>query len=107
MTEDKLRRGDFRYIEKLLYDQKTHESAIHVLESELKEVLEDLLPSSTASFVDMSESKGEAISQPERWAIKREENHRVKDLRYEISKRKRHQRAISEAMGHLVKLPTT
>lgn len=93
--------ADFRFCERLLYQQKTHETAIRELEAELSELLEDLLPSSTASFVDMSESKGEMISQPERWTIKRDENLRVKDLRYEIQKRKRHKAAISEAMRYL------
>ena len=92
--------ADFRFCERLLYQQKTHETAIRELEAELSELLEDLLPSSTASFVDMSESKGEMISQPERWTIKRDENLRVKDLRYEIAKRKRHRAAISEAMRY-------
>lgn len=92
--------ADFRFCERLLYQQKTHETAIRELEAELSELLEDLLPSSTASFVDMSESKGEMISQPERWTIKRDENLRVKDLRYEIAKRKRHRAAISEVMRY-------
>jgi hypothetical protein len=100
-TEDKLSYNDFRFVESLLYDQKTHDTAIAELEAELTELLDNLLPSSTASFVDMSESKGEAISQPERWAIKRDENLRVKYLRGRIAERKRHKRAISEAMRYL------
>lgn len=101
MTEDKLSNRDFAFVEKLLYEQKSHDTAIAELESELKELLDDLLPSSTASFVDTSKSKGEMISQPERWTIKRDENLRVKFLRGRIAERKRHKRAISEARQSL------
>jgi hypothetical protein len=101
VTEDKLSNRDFAFVERLLYDQKSHDTAIAELEAELTELLDNLLPSSTASFVDMSESKGEMISQPERWAIKRDENLRVKYLRGRIAERKRHKRAISEARTSL------
>lgn len=99
--EDKLTGGNFRYVEALLYSQKTHDSAIAELEAELEQLLEDLLPSATASYVDMSEPKGEADSQPEKWTIKREENVRVKHLRGRIKERKRHKAAISAARQSL------
>ena len=99
--EDNLTRGNFRYIEDLLRMQKTHDSAIAELEAELAELLEDLLPGGTGSFVDMTASKGETDSQPEAWTIKRDENLRVRDLRQDITRRKRHKAAVSEAMRYL------
>ena len=99
--EDKLTGGNFRYVEALLYSQKTHDSAIAELEAELEQLLEDLLPSATASYVDMSEPKGEAESQPEKWTIKRDENLRVKYLKGKIAERKRHRAAVTEARQSL------
>ena len=100
--EDSLTRGNFRYIEALLYAQKTHDTAVAELEAELSEVLEDLLPGGTSSFVDMTEAKGgETDSQPEAWTIKREENLRVKEIRAEIAKRKRRRAAVSAARQSL------
>lgn len=100
-TEENIIKNDFRFIEKLLYDYKTHATAISELEAELADVLEDLLPSASASYADMSESKGEMESQPEKWTVKRDENLRVKYLRGRITERKRHQAAIAAARESL------
>jgi hypothetical protein len=87
-TGEKLHKNDFRFVEKLLYDQKTHDTAIAELEAEMAEILENLLPGGTGSYVDMTTAKGQPeFTQPEAWAIKREENLRVKDLRQEITRR--------------------
>ncbi len=97
MIENKLNKNDFRFVEKLLYDYKTHDTAIAEMEAEIKEILGNLYPSATASFVNLAEPKGEMDSQPEAWTIKRDENLRVKYLRGRIAERKRHQKAIKEA----------
>ena len=101
MIEDKLQKNDFRFVEKLLYDQKTHDTAIAELEAEIAEILENLLPGGSGSYVDMSEPKGQADSQPEAWAIKRDENLRVRYLRGRIAERKRHKAAIAAARESL------
>ena len=101
LTEIELSRGDFRYIEALLYAQKTHDTAIAELEAQLAEVLDDLLPGSSGSYVDMTAAKCEADSQPEAWTIRRDENIRVKELRTEIAKRKRRRAAVSAARQSL------
>ncbi len=101
-TGEKLHKNDFRFVEKLLYDQKTHDTAIAELEAEMAEILENLLPGGTGSYVDMSTAKGQPeFTQPEAWAIKREENLRVRYLRGRIAERKRHQKAIKEARESL------
>jgi len=98
----KLRPSDYRYIEKMLYEQKTQESAICELEAELEEILGDLFPGGSGSYVDMTTAKGQPeFTQPEAWVIKREENLRVKDLRQEITRRKRHQAVVGEAMKYM------
>lgn len=98
----KLRPSDYRYIEKMLYEQKTQESAIRELEAELEEILGDLFPGGSGSYVDMTTAKGQPeFTQPEAWVIKREENLRVKDLRQEITRRKRHQAVVGEAMKYM------
>ena len=101
MTEIELSRGDFRYIEALLYAQKTHDTAIAELEAQLLEVLDELLPGGSGSYVDMTAAKGETDSQPEAWTIKRDENFKVKELRTEIAKRKRRRAAVSAARQSL------
>ena len=101
-TGDKLHKNDFRFVEKLLYDQKTHDTAIAELEAEMAEILESLLPGGTNSYVDMSTAKGRPeFTQPEAWAIKREENLRVRYLRGRIAERKRHKEAILKARESL------
>lgn len=101
-TGDKLHKNDFRFVEKLLYDQKTHDTAIAELEAEVAEILENLLPGGTGSFVDMSTAKGQPeFTQPEVWTIKRDENLRVRYLKGRIAERKRHQAAIRAARESL------
>ena len=101
MAEDKLTRGNFRYVEALLYAQKTHDTAIAELEAQLLEVLDELLPGGSGSYVDMTAAKGDTDSQPENWTIKRDENLRVRELRTEIAKRKRRRAAVSAARQSL------
>ena len=101
-TGEKLHKNDFRFVEKLLYDQKTHDTAIAELEAEMAEILENLLPGGTGCYVDMSTAKGQPeFTQPEAWAIKREENLRVRYLRGRIAERKRHQAVVDEAMKYM------
>ena len=101
LIEDKLHKNDFRFVERLLYDQKTHDTAIAEMEAEVQEILSNLFPSATASFVNLAEPKGETVSQPEAWTVKRDENLRVRYLRGRIAERKRHQAAIRAARESL------
>ena len=99
---DKLPENILRFTEKLLYEQRSHDTAIMMLEGELQDVLESLIPASSASVVDMTASKsGDKHSQPEEYVIRQEENLHVKYLRSRIAERKRHQKAISEAVAAL------
>ena len=89
---------DYRYIEKLLYMQKTHCAAIAELQAELA----DMLPSATASFVRFSHNSGMGeLTQPEREAERLLHSTRGKYIQQEIKRRKRQQRAISQAMRTL------
>lgn len=96
VAQNKLLRSDYRWVEKLLYMQKTHKAAIAELEAEM----EDMMPSASASIVtfDHNTKNVRGDSQPEKWAVKRSESMRAKEIHGEIRKRKRHQKAISEAM---------
>lgn len=95
---NKLRDGDFRFVERLLYDQKTHDTAIAELQAEL----DDMIPSASASVVVFDHnSKGAELTQPERVADKRLHSIRGRYLHEEITKRRRHQQAVSEAMAAL------
>ena len=101
MIREKIGKHDFRFVEKLLYDYKTHDTAIKEMEAEMQGILENMFPNASASYVDMSEPKGETDSQPEAWTIKRDENLRVRYLRGRIAERKRHKAAIAEARESL------
>ena len=98
MTEIKLRDSDFRYIEKLLYDQKTHDEMIEQLEQEL----EDMLPAYSKSVIKFSHDKPhKQTSQPEDYAIERNESIRAIEIKEEINKRKRQKSAVSEATKYM------
>lgn len=101
MIREKIGKHDFRFVEKLLYDYKTHDTAIKEMEAEMQGILENMFPNASASYVDMSEPKGETDSQPEAWTIKRDENLRVRYLRGRIAERKRHKAAIAAARESL------
>ena len=95
---EKIPKSDYRFVEKLLYQQKTHDTAIAELEAEL----DDMLPSSTSSFVVFDHNpKGSELTEPERIVDKRLYSVRGKYLQEEIARRKRHKKAISEAMKAL------
>ena len=95
---DKLMDSDFRWVEKLLYQQKTHNTAIAELEAEL----EDMLPSCSTSIVRFSHDKPHRLnSQPEAGAIKLNDSMRAKEIHGEIRRRKRHKVAISAARESL------
>jgi len=94
-----LRDNDFRFIERLLYDYVTHETAINELERELSDLLESLMPSPRAA--SMSDMPGirdsEIASEPEKYAIRIDEHLYVKYLRRHIKERRCHQSVILRA----------
>ena len=95
---EKISKSDYRFVEKLLYQQKTHDTAIAELQAEI----DDMIPSASASFVVFDHNpKGSELTQPERIVDKRLYSVRGKYLQEEIARRKRHKRAISEAMKAL------
>lgn len=90
-----MRSDKYRYVEKLLYLQKTHGAAI----AELQVELADTMPSATASFVRFSHnSSSSELTQPEREAERMLHSKRGKYIQQEIRRRKRQQQAISDAM---------
>ena len=96
--EVKLRDGDFKFIERLLYDQKRHDSVIAELEAEL----DDMLPDYSKSLVRFSHNpKNRESSEPEEWTIIRNESLRAKEIIGELRRRKRHRQAVSKAMESL------
>ena len=106
MKRKKLQSGDYRFVEKLLYDQKTNKTAIAELEAALK----GMIPSATSLFVTLSHNqhsqKNFELTQPERIADKRLYSVRGKYLQSEIKRRRRHQDAICEAMNALSDVET-
>ena len=95
---DKLPSADYRFIERLLYQQKTHDTVIAELQAEM----DALMPSATASVVTFSHNRGASeLTQPERIADKRLYSIKGRYLTEEIARRRRHQKAISEAMKAL------
>ena len=95
---EKIPKGDYRFIERLLYQQKTHDTVIAELQAEM----DALMPSATASVVTFSHNRGASeLTQPERIADKRLYSIKGRYLTEEIARRRRHQKAISEAMQAL------
>ncbi|UNC91683.1 hypothetical protein [Candidatus Contubernalis alkaliaceticus] len=94
MTEEKLCEADFRFIEKLLYEYKTYDTAIEQMEAELAE----MYPSGPGSVLDLTNIQGHSdSSEPERWTIKRNESLRAKFLLGRIQEKKRHRKAMARA----------
>ena len=97
MKNKKLKDGDYRFIEKLLYDQKTHKTAI----AELEAALENVIPSATSSFVTFSRNqKNPKLTEPERIVDKRLHSVKGKYIQGEIKRRRRHQDEIKRRRRH-------
>lgn len=95
---EKIPKSDYRFVERLLYQQKTHDTAIKELQAELDE----MLPSASSSIVTFDHNqKNPQLTQPERIAEKRLHSVRGKYLQEEIARRKRHKKAIDEALNAL------
>lgn len=91
---EKMPQGDYRFTERLLYQQKTHDTAIAELQAELDDMIS---AASSAATTDGKRGKAE-LTGPERMTEKRLFSVRGKYLQEEIARRKRHQKAVSEAM---------
>lgn len=101
MEDRLLTDGDIRYIERILYDQHSQDTAIAAMEAEIEEAMASMTEIKSTSYVDMSRSRGtgdDTCTQPESWAIQRTENLRVKYLQGKIAEKKRHREAVSRAM---------
>ncbi len=99
VVTDKLCDADFRFAEKLLYEYVTHDTAIAELQAELDSMIPDYSRSVVKFDHNTKNTHGE--SEPEKWAIKRNESIRGKYLQNRIAERKRHQKAIREARQSL------
>lgn len=102
-VEDKLRDSDIRFIEKLLYEQKSHESAIAELEAQIRDIYARLTVIGSTSVVDMSKPKVQSeFTQPESFVSRQEQdNLRIKYLRGRIAERERHQATINAALDSM------
>ena len=97
MKPEKISRSDYGFVERLLYQQKTHDTAIAELQAEL----DDMLPSCSVSVVPLSYGGTKPLTETERIADKRLYSIKGRYLTEEIARRRRHQKAISEAMKTL------
>ena len=96
LVEERLTANDFRFVEKLLYEYKSYDSAIRALEEEL----DDMMPSASASVVSFDHNTANLhpeFTQPEKWAIKRNESLRGKQLHSRVREKRRHRDAIKRA----------
>jgi len=109
MTLEKERRW-FKKTERLLYDYKTYDSAIRVLEAERQAIAgsldEDIMPQMTANVSVGAKRNAKALfgtSQTERWGIKRAEisRRRVEQIDKSLIIRKSRRDAIKEARRNL------
>ena len=102
--EPRLRDNEFRYIEKILYDYGTYNTAIKALQAELDAVLAELLPGPKGASMNPDPgimSTDEKSSEPERWTIKRDQNSYVRYLRERIEERNRHNEIVEAALPTL------
>ena len=91
-----LQSSNFRYLEKILYDRKTYDTAIAEHEAQLEEIMPDF-----SSSVVKFNPDHHIESQTENWAIKRIESVKAKYHLGRIAEMKRHKEAISQAMAVL------
>lgn len=103
LYQDKLSRNGFRFVEKLLYDMKKHDTAMIALEVELETVLERITEMYTlkASTIDDMPHGTGTSSPTENMAIKRADNLQVKYLKDRIEEMKRHKQAITKSMDYM------
>jgi hypothetical protein len=89
----------YRKTERLLYDYKTLDLAIRMLEAEL----ESIMPQTSTSIVKLGEGSAVAPfeSQTEEWAIKRIESPRAKRILKLLAEKKRWHQAIKEIRQQL------
>jgi DNA-directed RNA polymerase specialized sigma subunit len=103
LYKETLSRSGFRFIEKILYEYKTYNTAIAELEAEINKILDialDIDYPLKASDPSSIPSQGTG-SPTEHIAIKRAENIHVKYLRNKVEEMQRHKKAIDEAMIYL------
>jgi len=98
VTNDKLRPADYRFVERLLYEQKTHATAMAEIQAELDDLM---TPCSSSIIFDFELGGSGEGSHPENNAISRFESVKGKTLRDEICVRERHHKAINEAVEKL------
>ena len=104
MYREHLTKNGFRFVEKLLYEQSTHDTALAELEVELDTAIKalcDICEISAVQYSDMPKAVGGNSSPTERVALKKTEDMHIKYLRTRIAEKRRHQKAISEACKRL------
>lgn len=98
MLEDKINKNDYRFIEKILYEYKTYESAIEALTAELDEIM----PSGSVSIIPFSHNQGnKRNSETEKVAIKRLESPHAMWIYGRLEEKRRHKRLVEQALQAL------
>ena len=100
LYHDRLSKSGFQFMEKLLYETKTYETAIQNLQYQLDNILGDMCTLKAATIDDMPHGTGTS-SPTENMAMKRADNVQVKYLRNRINEMQRHKYAINTAMSYL------
>lgn len=91
----KVHPNDYRFVERLLYEQKTHDTVI----SELQAELDAMVTVPTASVVPLGHGKTQGELTPTEASVNRRLfSLRGRYLQEEIARRRRHQKAIDEAL---------
>lgn len=98
MQRDGLHPATYRYIEKILYDYTSHETAIAELEAHLDEVVKE---HSKSVVVPSRTALGPRTSEPERHTILRNESVHARYLQGRIAERKRHRQIVEAARQQL------
>ncbi len=104
VAAERLTDNEFRYMEKILYDYGTYNTAVKALQAELDAVLAEMLPGAKGASMNADPgiiSTDEKSSEPEKWTIKRDSNSYVRHLRERIDERRRHNEIVEAALPTL------
>lgn len=94
----KLADKNYKYVEGVLYDHKTQETAIAELEAEYAELV---TPYSSSILEFNGTTGGECRSHTETNAVNRLDGNKGKKLKCEIEDRKRKRKAVEKALSHM------
>jgi len=94
---NKLTPSDYRFVERMLYIQKTQKTAIAELEAEL----DDLIRPCSASILENSPCSSDKEGHTEKSVMNRMDTVKGKSLQSQLTDRRRQKKAIDEAIDKL------